>query len=164
MEREQRFVVDAAHASRTPLTALQLQADVLDGSDDPAERAARLAELRAGIQRAVQLSNQLLSLARSESTAGKATAVTDLDVALCDVTALYRPAASARGIDLRLDTHCAATVDSDPRRIILICGDLLDNALRYTPRGGRVDLRGTRNGTAACIEVCDEGPGLAEMN
>ena len=64
MEREQRFVVDAAHALRTPLTALQLQADVLDGSDDPAERAARLAEMRAGIQRAVQLSNQLLSLAQ----------------------------------------------------------------------------------------------------
>ena len=83
-------------------------------------------------------------------------------MALCDVTALYRPAASARGIDLRLDTHCAAAVNSDSRRIILICGNLLDNALRYTPRGGRVELHGTRNGTAACIEVCDEGPGLAE--
>lgn len=162
MEREQRFVIDAAHALRTPLTALQLQADVLDGSDDPAEGVTRLAELRAGIQRAVHLSNQLLSLAGSESTAGKAAEVTDLDVALCDVTALYRPAANARGIDLRLDTHSAATVFSDPRRIILICGNLLDNALRYTPRGGRVDLRGARNGAAACIEVCDEGPGLAE--
>jgi two-component system OmpR family sensor kinase len=65
VEREQRFVTDAAHALRTPLTALQLQAEVLEGGSNSAEREARLAELRAGIRRVIRLSEQLLSLARS---------------------------------------------------------------------------------------------------
>ncbi|MGH8252903.1 MAG: histidine kinase dimerization/phospho-acceptor domain-containing protein, partial [Steroidobacteraceae bacterium] len=69
VQRERHFITDAAHALRTPLAALQLQADVLDGSSDPAERALRLRELRAGIQRAARLSEQLLSLARIESGA-----------------------------------------------------------------------------------------------
>ncbi len=68
-QRERSFIADAAHALRTPLAALQLQADVLDGSSDPAERATRLAELRAGIQRATRLSRQLLELARIPSRA-----------------------------------------------------------------------------------------------
>src|SRR4029077_11206745 len=67
-QRERHFIADAAHALRTPLAALQLQIDVLDGSADPVERAARLADLRAGVQRASRLSDQLLSLARVESS------------------------------------------------------------------------------------------------
>ncbi len=67
--REKQFVADAAHALRTPLTALQLQADVLDGGKTGAEKADRLAELRTGIRRVVRLSEQLLSIARTESAA-----------------------------------------------------------------------------------------------
>jgi len=160
VEREQRFVTDAAHALRTPLTALQLQADVLDGGKDPTERAARLAELRAGIRRVTRLSEQLLSLARSEAAAGPITVSTDLDPTLEEVGAFYRAVARAREIELTVDAHTSARVYGNARRLTLIVGNLLDNAVRYTPPGGDVRVRGALDEGAARIEVWDEGCGL----
>jgi len=164
VQRERHFIADAAHALRTPLAALQLQADVLDGSDDPAERARRLSELRAGIQRAARLSEQLLSLARIESdtdTDGVGQAV-DLDAVLREVQALYQSAAEPQQVTLRLDAHSHARVRGDQRRWLLIFGNLLDNALRYSPRGGRIELLTAAEGTAARMEIWDEGSGLDE--
>ena len=160
VHREQRFLTDAAHALRTPLTALQLQADVLDGARDPAEKAARLAQLRAGIRRVTRLSEQLLSLARSESSAGPLTVSTDLDPALEEVVALHAPAAAAREITLQAETHSNARVYGNTRRLTLIFGNLLDNAVRYTPDGGRVRVRAETDQNAAKVEVWDEGCGL----
>lgn len=160
VQRERHFIADAAHALRTPLAALQLQADVLDGSDDPNERAARLAELRAGIQRAARLSDQLLSLARIESTEDTNTQTVDVDATLQEMQALYGPAARPRSITLRFDAHSNARVRGGPGRLILICSNLLDNALRYTPAGGRIELLAGAEGGAARIEIWDEGPGL----
>jgi signal transduction histidine kinase len=160
MQREQRFVTDAAHALRTPLTALQLQADVLDGADDPVEKAARLAELRAGIRRVTRLSEQLLSLARSESATGPDAATTALDPALEEVGAHYQPAAAARGVSLHVEARSAARVQGNARRLTLIFGNLLDNAVRYSPPGGHVELLAVNQGRAARIDVRDEGRGL----
>jgi two-component system OmpR family sensor kinase len=164
-ERERTFIADAAHALRTPLAALQLQADVLEGSSDPAERAARLAELRTGIQRATRLSGQLLELAHTESGAQLNGAAVDLDSALQEVHALYDPAAALASIDLALEVHSQACVHTDARRLLLIFGNLLDNALRYTPAHGRIELRALRSGGTATVEVRDQGPGIpdAEM-
>jgi two-component system, OmpR family, sensor kinase len=161
-QRERTFIADAAHALRTPLAALQLQADVLEGSSDPAERAARLAELRAGIQRATRLSGQLLEQAHIDSGAQIATAAVDLDAALKEVHALYDPAASLAAIDLALDVHSQARVHTDARRLLLIFGNLLDNALRYTPAHGRIELRALRSGGTATVEVRDQGPGIPD--
>ncbi|HET9388753.1 MAG TPA: ATP-binding protein [Steroidobacteraceae bacterium] len=160
VHREQRFLTDAAHALRTPLTALQLQADVLDGARDPVEKAARLAQLRAGIRRVSRLSEQLLSLARSESTAGPLTVSTELDPALEEVIALHAAAAAAREISLQADTHSNARVYGNARRLTLILGNLLDNAVRYTPDGGQVRVRVETEENAARVEVWDEGCGL----
>jgi two-component system, OmpR family, sensor kinase len=159
-QRERDFIADAAHALRTPLAALQLQADVLEGSPDPLERAARLADLRAGIQRAARLSAQLLNLARSESSADLEIAAVDLDSCLQEVRALYDPAASLAAIDLALDVHSHARVRADVRRLLLIFGNLLDNALRYTPAHGRIELSALRSGDTATVEVRDRGPGI----
>jgi two-component system OmpR family sensor kinase len=160
VEREKRFVTDAAHALRTPLTALQLQADILDGGKDPVEKAARVAELRAGIRRVIRLSEQLLSLARSESASGPITASTELDPTLQEVGAFYRATAEARGIDLQVEALSAARVYGDARRLTLIFGNLLDNSLRYTPAGGHVRIRTAAGDGLARIEVWDEGCGL----
>jgi two-component system OmpR family sensor kinase len=161
VEREQRFVTDAAHALRTPLTALQLQAEILDGGRDPAERATRLEDLRAGIRRLIRLSEQLLSLARSETEKGAINATTDLDPMLVEVAGIYQDAAQARDIDLQVESATGAQVHGNARRLTLIFGNLLDNSLRYTPAGGHVRMRATSTGTQARIEVWDEGPGLA---
>ena len=160
VEREQRFVTDAAHALRTPLTALQLQADVLDGGKDANEKAARLADLRAGIRRVVRLSEQLLSLARSESESGPITITTDLDATLAEVAAVYRGAAQASGIDLQLEAASGARVYGNARRLTLIFGNLLDNSLRYTPAGGHVRISAAVKEDRAQIQVWDEGCGV----
>jgi two-component system OmpR family sensor kinase len=160
VQRERHFIADAAHALRTPLAALQLQIDVLDGSKEPAERAARLADLRAGIQRAARLSEQLLSLARIETCPDSDQDTVDVDAILHDVLALYRPAAAATQVSLQLEARSGAQVQGQPRRLLLIFGNLLDNALRYSPSGGRIELLATTDGEMACIEIRDQGPGL----
>jgi two-component system, OmpR family, sensor kinase len=160
VEREQRFVTDAAHALRTPLTALQLQAEVLDGGKTPEERAARLAELRAGIRRIIRLSEQLLSLARSQSETGPITATTELDPALEELAAFYADSAHAKQIDLAVEATSSALVYGNARRLTLIFGNLLDNALRYTPSGGHIRIRASAANGAARVEVWDEGCGL----
>jgi two-component system, OmpR family, sensor kinase len=160
VEREQRFVTDAAHALRTPLTALQLQAEILEGGSSSEERAARLSELRAGIRRVIGLSEQLLSLARSQSETGPITATTELDPTLEEVAAFYASSASAKQIDLAVDASSSARVYGNARRLTLIFGNLLDNSLRYTPAGGHIRIRASAVDGVARVEVWDEGCGL----
>lgn len=160
VQRERHFIADAAHALRTPLAALQLQTDVLDGSADPLERAMRLQELRAGIQRATRLTEQLLSLARIESATDIDGQTMNMDEALQEVHALYGPTATAAGITLRFHGNAKLRVRGDLPRLLLIYGNLLDNAIRYTPSGGQIELLAAADGEMARIEIWDEGPGL----
>ncbi|MBS0580580.1 MAG: two-component sensor histidine kinase [Proteobacteria bacterium] len=160
-QRERDFIADAAHALRTPLAALQLQADVLDGSPDPAERAARLADLRAGIRRAARLAAQLLHLARTESGGQSAAAAVDLDVVLEELRALQAPAAERAGVQLVIAAASGARVRGDTRRLLLIFGNLVENALRYSPPASRVEVFAQASGGGATVEVRDEGPGIA---
>jgi two-component system OmpR family sensor kinase len=160
-QRERQFVADAAHALRTPLAALQLQADVLEGATNPEEYAARFSDLRAGIRRAAHLSEQLLQVARSKPSADSEHLPLEVDLVLNEVVDLYQPAAAAAGIRLHLSSDTHATVRGDIRRLLLIFGNLVDNALRYTPAGGEVQLRAQRAGDTVQVEVRDQGPGLA---
>ncbi len=159
--REKQFVTDAAHALRTPLTALQLQVDVLDGGKDPQEKAARLAELRTGIRRVIRLSEQLLSLARNEYAAGPITEKTDLQQSLEDVSQFYGAAARSGEVQIHVESAAPVTVPGNARRISLIFGNLLDNAIRYSPPGGSVHVRSSVVGGRARVEIWDEGSGLA---
>ena len=159
-QRERQFVTDAAHALRTPLAALQLQADVLEGATTPQEYAARFTDLRAGVRRAAHLSDQLLSVARSKPDADPEALSVELAALLGEVLDLYQPAASAAGVALRLRPDARATVRADSRRLLLIFGNLVDNALRYTPAGGEIELRSHTAGGTVEVEVLDQGPGL----
>jgi len=163
-QRERQFVADAAHALRTPLAALQLQADVLEGAANPSEYAVRFADLRAGIRRAAHLSDQLLQVARSKPSADSERLPLEVDRVLNEVVDLYQPAAAAAGIRLHLSSETHATVRADVRRLLLIFGNLVDNALRYTPAGGEVQLRAQRAGDTVQVEVQDQGPGLSESD
>lgn len=159
--REKQFVTDAAHALRTPLTALQLQVDVLDGGHDQQEKAARLAELRTGLRRIIRLSEQLLRLARTEAAAGPIEEKADLRQGLHDVSQLYADAARACNVRVQVESDAPVFVPGNPHRLGLILGNLVENAIRYSPVGGAVSLRTSIAAGRARIEVWDEGVGLA---
>ena len=158
--REKQFVTDAAHALRTPLTALQLQVDVLDGGRDEEEKAIRLAQLRTGLRRIIRMSEQLLSLARNESAAGQVEEKTDLRQSLEDVSQLYADAARAGQIRIQVESEAPVFVPGNSRRLGLILGNLVENAIRYSPAGSPVSIRSSVAGGRVRIEVWDEGVGL----
>ncbi|MEJ0008289.1 MAG: HAMP domain-containing sensor histidine kinase [Steroidobacteraceae bacterium] len=147
------------YAHRSPHS--QLQADVLEGAANPEEYAARFTDLRSGIRRAVHLSDELLSIARTKPAALVDLAALDVPGVLLEVIDLYQPAAAMAGINLRLGAGTRAIVRADARRLLLIIGNLVDNALRYTPTGGEVELRAAFAGGAVQIEIQDQGPGLS---
>ncbi|QXA48276.1 two-component system sensor histidine kinase QseC [Enterobacter cancerogenus] len=160
MSRERRFTSDAAHELRSPLAALKVQTDVAQlYLDDPQAQAKALAQMHAGIDRASRLVDQLLTLSRLDS-------LDNLDniepLALADllqsaVMDIYHPAQQA-GIDIRLNINAPqATRTGQQLLLSLLVRNLLDNAIRYSPRGSVVDV--TLN--ARSFSVRDNGSGIA---
>ncbi len=163
LQEESAFLTDAAHALRTPLTALQLQVDVLDGSQDPVERKARLAALRAGIQRAARLSEQLLAVARIPAFGTEQLELVDFDLILQETCDLYRPIASDAHVQLRLEAESGISLHCNPRDLLVVFGNLLDNAIRFAPIGSAVEVQSMSDGVSVSAEVRDCGPGLVAV-
>ena len=160
-DAQQHFVADAAHELRSPLAALRLQLQGLQRAGGDAARAAAIERLSTGIDRATRLVEQLLTLARQEASAADSTPV-DLpmvaQLALADVA----PAAQARALDLGLLDSDPATVPGNAEALRMLVRNLLDNAVKYTPQGGQVDLQIRRaDGPAVLLAVEDSGPGIA---
>jgi two-component system, OmpR family, sensor kinase len=168
MQAQQRFVADAAHELRSPLTALRLQAQALRRQEPGPAREAAVARLEEGIARAIALVNQLLALAREEG-ADRATA-SDVPLEdLCrEVVTDVLPLAQARGIDIGLEAGGmeSAVVRGEPESLRTLLRNLVDNAVKYTPEGGRVDIVIERpaQGGGAVLAVEDSGPGIAEAD
>lgn len=163
-EVQEHFVADAAHELRSPLAALRLQLQGLQRAGDDTARAAAIERLSAGIDRATRLVEQLLTLARQEA-GSTATEPVDLraiaQLALADVA----PAAQVRSMDVGLLDSEAATVPvivrGNAEALRMLVRNLLDNAIKYTPPGGQVDVQvGTDHGRAF-LTVEDSGPGIA---
>jgi two-component system, OmpR family, sensor kinase len=159
LERERAFMADAAHELRTPLTALHLQAGTLARASGEAERSAAMAGLTAGVQRVRHLVEQLLSLARQEPRAESTPAPVRLDDAAREVVAELVPLADAGGIDLGISAAQPATVTGDAEDLRTLLRNLVDNAVRYTPAGGRVDVSVEAHGGTKLV-VADDGPGI----
>ncbi len=163
---QRRFTADAAHELRTPLAALKLQLDLARRAVDEPAREAAYADLDEGVRRASHLVDQLLTLARIEPEALESGAVD------CDLVELAKgeivaraPLAADKGVDLGLAHAAPAKVRGDPASLAILLSNLIDNALRYTPRGGRVDVTvdGAPEGRfeGATLTVSDTGPGIA---
>jgi two-component system OmpR family sensor kinase len=159
------FVADAAHELRSPITALQLQVQILERSRDPAERALATAELSAGIARARRLIEQLLQLSRASADDSGGELFVREPVRLAELvrTVVVRWAAEAerRGIDLGADADIDAIAQGDATQLDILLGNLVENALRYTPRGGLVDVVAGLIDGAPVLRVIDDGPGIA---
>lgn len=156
------FVANAAHQLRTPLTALSLQAEEALHSENLPEMRAAVHDLRAAVQRATRLANQLLLLSRAEPDAqsGANRAPTDLYELAFETARAWVPAAVAAGIDLGFDessTHVTAEVDA--ALLAEAINNLLDNALKYCPRGSRVTVA-VRRLPEPSIVVEDSGRGI----
>ena len=165
LERERGFLADAAHELRTPLTALHLQMGMLARAANEAEQADAMEKLSAGVQRAIRLVEQLLSLARQEPRADVVRRRLRFDDLARDVVAEMVPLADARKIDLGISASQAAYVLGDAEALRTLVRNLVDNAVRYTPMGGRIDVSvqdadapGTSHG--AVLRVVDTGPGI----
>ncbi|MES3000085.1 MAG: ATP-binding protein [Pseudomonadota bacterium] len=163
-DAQRNFVADAAHELRSPLTALKLQAQALRRPQDETGREAAVARLNDGIERAIQLVNQLLVLAREEGESTSATGWQriDLQELAREVVADVLPQAKARGIDIGLVTTEQAWVRGQREALHILLRNLLDNAVKYSPEGGQVDISlATREGAAELL-VEDSGPGIAQ--
>ncbi len=161
LEAQRQFIADAAHELRTPLTAVRLQAEMAQRVMANGERAETLQALRAGLTRTSHLVEQLLAMARldAEPAAGRVVSVDLLELAR-QVVAEYAAIADDRGLDLGLLPGDAVTVTGAPDELRTLLGNLVDNALRYTPAGGRVDVRVRRMDPEAELSVTDTGPGI----
>ena len=161
VERERRFVADAAHELRTPVAALGVQAENLAHGALSDDARQRLHALRQGLERARGVVEQLLGLARAQSAAQPLAQPVELRALLRQAIEDLMPLADAKRIDLGLAEADDVVVDSDPTLLSIFVLNAIDNAIRYAPSGGCVDLALRRVAGGVEIEVVDDGPGIA---
>lgn len=163
MVRERRFTSDAAHELRSPLTALKVQTEVAQLSmDDPPSLEKALSQLHFGIDRASRLVEQLLTLSRLDSLAelDDVESLSLADLLQSAVMDIYHPAQQA-GIDVRLHLNAPqARCRGQALLLSLLARNLLDNAVRYSPRGSTVDVTLDTRG----FSVRDNGPGISAQD
>ena len=159
---QRAFIADAAHELRTPLTALKLQIQLVERAGSDEERTAALAELKQGFERATHLVQQLLTLARQEpgSNSGKRQDI-DLDLLARRVVSDLAPVAQARSVDLGITSSSSAVVQGDPEALRIMLNNVVENAVKYTPSGGTVDVS-VAAGATPLILVQDSGPGIPD--
>ncbi|NTV09146.1 MAG: HAMP domain-containing protein [Zoogloea sp.] len=164
LQAQQRFIADAAHQMRTPLTGLKMQTELALMESDPEQVHRSLTQIYESTERASHLINQLLSLARAESSYEKIYTVerVDLEVLLRDMLPDFVTRALDKSIDLGLEiTGWPLQIDGNPVLLREMFKNLIDNAIKYTPNGGQVTVR-TLAGECAGVEVEDSGIGIPE--
>jgi two-component system OmpR family sensor kinase/two-component system sensor histidine kinase QseC len=170
---QRSFIADAAHELRSPLTAVRLQLQLLDRAPDEGARQEARVALGQAVERAAHLVSQLLTLARNEPQDARARELVPLALgepaaeALADTHAL----AASRAVELSLETptpsagsaSASAVVRGDREALRILVRNLVDNAVRYSPAGGHVEVRiteGAGDAAGAVLQVDDSGPGI----
>ncbi len=157
-----RFVADAAHQLLTPLTALRTNLDVMDGADDADDRRAMVRNARLQVDRLEGLCNGLLDLSRLEAEAGDVQySPTDLKILLGESSELFASRAEQAGLTFTLGPPVEdVTVRANDDQVRQAVGNLLDNAIKFTPPEGEVAVTLKREGRWAVLVVEDTGIGV----
>ena len=157
---QQRFIADVSHELRTPLTTIQGNVDLLrrGAAQDPQARTETLAAIESELSRMSRLVADLLLLARAEAGLRLETQPVELDTLLLEV---YRQARlMSDGVEVRLGHEDQAVVMGDADRLRQLLLNLADNALKYTPPGGRVTLSLYHDPEWVRVDVADSGIGI----
>jgi two-component system OmpR family sensor kinase len=158
---QRAFIADAAHTLRTPLTAVHLQTQMVARASADEERRQTVAALQCGVERATHLVHQLLTLARLEPEAAQPPQTrVALNPLLHTVIADHVPLAAVKSLDLGLIRDDPACLIGDADSLRILFDNLLENAIRYTPEGGTVDVQITSTPDVIQVEVMDTGPGI----
>jgi two-component system sensor histidine kinase QseC len=159
---ERRFTADAAHELRTPIAAIRAQAQVAMSATDDAERRHALAATLQGCDRAARLTEQLLTLSRLEAGAAVAMQPVDLGALARQVVGELAPEALRKAQDIEVDATAPCRIDGDATLLGVLLRNLVDNALRYSPRGARIRVDVRPDAGQAVLRVEDSGPGVPE--
>jgi two-component system sensor histidine kinase QseC len=160
LDNERRFTADAAHELRTPLAAIKVQAEVARGARDAQERERSLAGIVAGVGRTTHLVEQLLTLARAEALDPRLLETIDVAELVARRAGVHAESALRREIELGVSAGPGCVVRGAPTMLEALVDNLLENAIRYTQEGGRVEVSVARNGDFVALSVRDNGPGL----
>lgn len=159
-----QFVADVAHEVRTPLSALQLQLQLFERSDDAEQKNTALNEVKRGLQRTIHLVQQLLIFARLEPEVISASfSRLKLDTLVKNIIIEQTTLASTKRIDLGMIEDEPSLVMGDENLLRILLGNLIDNAIRYTQVNGKVDVAVWCNANQQVIvDITDTGPGIPE--
>lgn len=159
---QRAFVANAAHELRSPLTALKLQAQSLARTTDPQAQQQAVTRLNQGVDRAIALMQQLLVLARQESAHPAQHAKQDIDLAAlaAQVVRELQPQAQAADITVEQLAGATARVEGEADSLAILLRNLLENAIKYTPREGRVTVQIDMRAGQTVLSVADSGPGI----
>lgn len=161
-ETERQFTANAAHEIRTPLASLKTHAQVALRSLNQGQREERLVQIIHGVDRVTHLVEQLLTLARLdyETQEQKFTPI-DLVSLTSEVLAEIAPTALNKDIDLSLAEGSQGKVTGNPAGLAILVRNLVDNAIRYTPSGGTVEVEVVGDKEGVSLLVTDNGPGIS---
>lgn len=161
VQAQQQFIANTAHQLRTPITGMQAQLDLLIAEPAAAPIKERLLTLHEGARQLARAANQLLSLARADPTVNIVTKnqTVELHTLAGDVAAKFFDRALQLGIDLGIEVQ-PALILADPSLIDDLLSNLVDNALKYTPAGGRVTAATGIRAGKPFLMVEDNGPGI----
>jgi len=161
METQQRFVADAAHELRSPMTALSLQAERLAASELSAPARERLLPLSLGIERSRKLMDQLLSLAAMQSASERPVTRVSVHEIYRQVVEDLLPLAEHKHLDIGVTSINDVQVMINELELFTLVKNLVDNAIRYTPQGGQIDLSVEVIQQTIQLQIKDSGPGIS---
>jgi two-component system OmpR family sensor kinase len=157
---QRRFITDAAHELRSPLTALSLQVEHLSNAKMSIEASERVSLLRRGLERSRHLLNQLLEFARLQSASTVNISKVSVKNVYRDVLEDLYPLAEAKKIDIGLTDFEDIELTTDETDLTILLRNLIDNAIRYTPNGGKIDLSVKLELNQVQLIIKDTGPGI----